>query len=64
MNNPTTRRQESTTIKKLGLVIHKRQPTCRFSVAISLPMGWDGEIGHGTSLQDITFSTIKKQLEP
>jgi len=32
-------------------------------VATSFPMGWDGEIGHGTSLEDFIFSTIKKQLE-
>ena len=30
-------------------------------VATSLPRGWEGEIGHGTSLQNIAFSTIKKQ---
>ena len=25
-------------------------------------MGWDGEIGHGTPLQDISFSTIKTTI--
>ena len=29
-----------------------QQPTC-------LPMGWDGEIVHGTSLQDISVSTTR-----
>ena len=26
-------------------------------------MGWDGEIGHGASSQDTTFSTSKMQLK-
>ena len=29
----------------------------------AFPMGWDGEIGHGASSQDTTFSTSKMQLK-
>ena len=38
----------------------------QWQLATYLPMGWDGEIGHGTSLQNITFSYLfnhEKQLK-
>ena len=57
--------QKSPPIKNSSLS-DKRKNTCLpmgrdfyrfpFSVATSFPMGWDGEIGHWTSLQDMTFS--------
>jgi hypothetical protein len=57
--------------KTIGLVIHLKNNNLPangsrvlFSNSFSFPTGCDGETGYGTSLQNITFSTIKKQLTP
>ena len=49
--------KSSPPIKKLGLVIQLKKPTnlpangSRFLFSVAASLGWDGEIGHGTSIQ-------------
>ena len=57
---PPLKGKSPPTIKTLGFV-PANGSRLLFSVATSLPMGWDSEIGHGTSLQNFTCSTIKQK---
>ena len=51
-------------IKKTTTILPANGSRFLFSVSTYVPMGWDGDIGHGTSLENITVSTTKKQLKP